>query len=680
MRFSIVIQHFNRRHLLLNTIDSIKKSSLISDCEIIITDDASDDDHKIDDINILYPDLDIKLFTFTKEEKWWSCPVIPINKGLAESSGDIIILQGAECYHNGDIISDVDKRIKPNDYLVYSTFALSKSDAPGNQESCDHAEKCTNGDYDSFYVNNGRAWYQHSVYRNEGFNFCCAIYREDLIDLGGFDERYAHGVYYGDNDFILRVKRKGMNVISVDSPFIFHQYHDTIHHVIPEPRTIQICDDILFNSIEKYGVGYRARNSFLIDKDVKVPKYKNILLINPWEGEVFPPPSIGYLQACVKKIFKDSVKIISRDLQEAMELLKHESFDLVGVTFHSFSVKQAKTIRDLVKKNSFSHGWDRNNTEEATTHLICGGHHVSSLPQQLIDIGYDQVVIGVGENSIIDIILGKDKDKFVYDSKKYFSDIDDIPFPDYTGLSGEWQNSQSAYGYPIISSRGCPFTCNFCASSAFWKRKSYMRKPESVLSEIVHNIEKYGMNNWMFEDDNFTLSKNRAKEICKGIIEINKKYGKRSWQCASRAESLVDKELCSLLLEAGCETVWVGVESLSQPSLDRCAKHTTVEKMIKGVDTAESMGLRTMCQFIVGLPGDTIDDINETARKIRGTKMTRFGGNIAWILPSTDIYNKAKEFGFSDDVYINSGNIFYTYEQSMETLQEWVLIINGAKG
>lgn len=394
------------------------------------------------------------------------------------------------------------------------------------------------------------------------------------------------------------------------------------------------------------------------------PVYKNILLINPWEGELFPPPSIGYLQGTIKHFFGDSISVTCRDLSAAYDILLHKDFDLVAVSFHSFSVKHARNIRAAVKK---------------TARLVCGGHHPSAMPEQMINIGYDQVGIGEGENILIDIILGN-TESVIYNSKSHFKDINEIPFPDYSGLSGDWLNTQSEYGYPIISSRGCPFSCNFCASSIFWNRKINMRSADSVISEIVHNIETVGMRNYMFEDDNFTLNKKRVTEICNRLInDVIPKYGKRNWQCASRAETLIDADLCRLLKEAGCTRVWLGVESFSQPSLDRCEKHTTVEKLVTGIETAESNGLKTMSQFIVGLPDDTISDIMETARIIKSTNMSTFGGNVAWILPATNIHKRAKAFGFDDNVYLESGTPFYTYEQSMETLNSWSQIINNAK-
>jgi radical SAM superfamily enzyme YgiQ (UPF0313 family) len=366
-----------------------------------------------------------------------------------------------------------------------------------------------------------------------------------------------------------------------------------------------------------------------------------ILLINPWEPDIFPNPSIGYIQAAIKH-FKINVKAL--DL--GMALQEPDDYDIVGVSFHSFSVKYAKAIRDKFKG-----------------HLICGGHHPSALPDQMLSIGYNQVVIGEGEKAIIDIINGNTA-SIVYGE---LSDINSIPFPDYTGLS-----FTGIMGMPVISSRGCPFQCSFCASSHFWNRKYRARTSENVLSELKQLIS-IGLQTWMFEDDNFTASKYRAIEICNGIATM----GQFNWQCASRAESL-DKELCIALKEAGCRTVWLGIESLSQPSLDRCNKNTTIDKMLTGIETAESMGIETMCQFIIGLPGDSIEDIQGTVKNIRRSRIRRKGTNIAWILPGTDIYMKAKQAGMSDDVYLKTGAPYYTYEQDINTLNYWSHLINQA--
>jgi len=362
-----------------------------------------------------------------------------------------------------------------------------------------------------------------------------------------------------------------------------------------------------------------------------------ILLINPWEVDVLPPPSIGYLQAALKHW---NIDVISRDLSEVLAL--NDDFDIVGVSFHSFSIKFARAIRDKFK-----------------SHLICGGHHPSAMPEQMIKIGYDQVVVGEGENAIIDIVLAGNNAKIVKDcDQKYFNSIDDIPFPDYTGLhfTGE-------LGINIITSRGCPFNCNFCGSSIFWGHKYKMRTAENVIAEIEQRKSE-GFSSWFFEDDNFLVDKKRVYEICSNLD------GSLYWGCQGRAESL-EKDLCHELYRAGCRQILLGIESLSQDALDRCNKNTTVEKMLKGIEAAVDENLNILSMFIVGLPGDTIKNIEETNLNRKNSKITNYVCSIAWVLPGTNIYNKAKEYGFDDNIYLETGAPFYTYEQPIEILEQW---------
>jgi radical SAM superfamily enzyme YgiQ (UPF0313 family) len=365
-----------------------------------------------------------------------------------------------------------------------------------------------------------------------------------------------------------------------------------------------------------------------------------VLLINPWQAECFPPPALGYLQAVLKTVPEVTVK--AADLYVALQ--QEDDWDIVAVTFHSFSVKYATGIR-----KSFKNG-----------RLICGGHHVSAMPDQLLAAGYDQVVVGEGENAIIDIIKGN-TNNIIQGAPVT---LDGLPFPDYTGLQYD-----GTLGVPVISSRGCPYDCTFCASSDFWHRRWKMRSADDVCAEVAH----HGSREFMFEDDNFTLNRQRALDVCAALAGRG-----LSWQCASRAETLVDDELCHALQAAGCHTVWLGVESLSQDTLDRCRKNTTVGKMLQGIATAERHGLQTMCQFIVGLPEDAQRDIDATVRNIRQSKIRRRGANILWVLPRTEAYNRAKLHGFDDATYLQSGAPFYTYEQSLLTLQQWTNQINTA--
>jgi radical SAM superfamily enzyme YgiQ (UPF0313 family) len=266
------------------------------------------------------------------------------------------------------------------------------------------------------------------------------------------------------------------------------------------------------------------------------------------------------------------------------------------------------------------------------------------MPEQMLAAGYDQVVIGEGENAIKDIINGN-ANSIIQGEPVSF---DALPFPDYAGL-----HYDGTMGRPVISSRGCPYDCTFCASSNFWHRRYKMRTADDVLAEVAQLSDSQ----FMFEDDNFTLNRQRVFDICAGL----KGRGLR-WQCASRAETLTDDELCHVLRAAGCHTVWLGVESLSQDTLDRCRKNTTVGKMLAGIATAARHGLQTMSQFIVGLPEDTQRDIDATVRNIRQSRIGRRGANMLWVLPQTEAYNRAKLHGFDDATYLREGAPYYTFE------------------
>jgi anaerobic magnesium-protoporphyrin IX monomethyl ester cyclase len=371
-----------------------------------------------------------------------------------------------------------------------------------------------------------------------------------------------------------------------------------------------------------------------------------VLLVNPWADDYLPPPAIGYLQAALKHW---RVDVKAYNLEQA--LATDEQFDIVGVTFHSFSVRNANILRNKFKCK-----------------LICGGHHPSALPEQMLAAGYDQVVIGEGENAIIAIVQGNNEPivQGAEQEHKYFYGINEIPMPDYTGI-----NFGGCAGISIITSRGCPFACNFCASSDFWQHRYKMRSADNVILEIERRKAE-GYTTWIFEDDNFTLNKTRTYEICRALD------GKHLWQCTSRAEAL-DADLCAELYRAGCRKLWLGVETLSQAALDRCNKNTTVERMLAGIANAARAGIPTISLFIVGLPGDTAADVAITRAKIKDSAITEMGANLAWILPGTAIHAKAKEQGFDDKVYLESGAPYYTYEQSLETLRNWEYQIMTAR-
>jgi glycosyltransferase involved in cell wall biosynthesis len=259
MKISVTIQYFNRKPLLLNTLNSILHSEIDqNDVEVIIVDDASDKYHNIDDIPNLFPGLNIKIFSFDKYEKWWACPVIPLNKGISMATGDVVVLLCAEVMFVGDILMDIKQRIKPNDYLVYATLALTPSDT-STISNTEYQNITDNKFLPTAPPGHPGGWYQHSIHRNTCFNFCSAMMRDDLLDIGGFDERFGWGVSHGDDNFLDNIKKKGMNIISIDEPMTYHQYHVPM---IFSPVSDHLKDNDLLQ-ITRQDPSYKVTNSFL---------------------------------------------------------------------------------------------------------------------------------------------------------------------------------------------------------------------------------------------------------------------------------------------------------------------------------------------------------------------------------------------------------------------------------
>jgi GT2 family glycosyltransferase len=218
---TIVATYWNRKAQLANTLRSIAQYN--NDVNIIIVDDCSTDG---EDIHCFETD---KISVITLKNKTWNNPCIPFNIGFSLVNSDIVLIQNAECYHVGDIIGHAIENCKKGTYISYGAFAIKKHLNQALTDSKDVAsfikpymDSCTAESKDC-------AWYTHPTLRPAAFHFCAAITREDLYELGGFDERYAAGSAYDDNDFVLRIQNKRMKVEIAYPPFVIHQWHEPFY-------------------------------------------------------------------------------------------------------------------------------------------------------------------------------------------------------------------------------------------------------------------------------------------------------------------------------------------------------------------------------------------------------------------------------------------------------------------
>lgn len=176
--------------------------------------------------------------------------------------------------------------------------------------------------------------------------------------------------------------------------------------------------------------------------------------------------------------------------------------------------------------------------------------------------------------------------------------LDSLSFPDW----GLYPAAPS--GVAVQGSRGCPRACGFCSYSAPYAARS----AGAVLAEIRHNRERWGISRFRFTDSDFAGDPARALELCRGL----EADGGSAWTCFARADSLLRPGLPEALRRAGCQWVFIGVESGSDALLAAMNKGCGRGEMLAGIAAAKKAGLGTHGNFVVGYPGETAGTAAET--------------------------------------------------------------------
>jgi magnesium-protoporphyrin IX monomethyl ester (oxidative) cyclase len=197
----------------------------------------------------------------------------------------------------------------------------------------------------------------------------------------------------------------------------------------------------------------------------------------------------------------------------------------------------------------------------------------------------------------------------------------------------------------ILSTRGCPERCCFCASNVLYKRRYRLRSAENVCAEIEHLIENYGIDELLFFDENWSASRKRTIELLDMLIERN--YGIK-WHCSQGFGIwTMDDEIIEKMKVSGCYKIKFSIESGSQRVLDNIVhKRVDLSTCESIVQKCKDVGLITGANFIVGFPEETIEEMHmtyELAKKL-DVDFTIF--NVAMPYPQTELCERAKELGY----------------------------------
>jgi len=236
----------------------------------------------------------------------------------------------------------------------------------------------------------------------------------------------------------------------------------------------------------------------------------------------------------------------------------------------------------------------------------------------------------------------KDKELVTGPQPKILEDLDENPFPAWHLLPSLLPYHTGVLDAPmalINTTKGCPFTCTFCA----YRKTGYRtRSPENVIEEIkflkkIHNIKSF-----LFFDDLIGLQKGRFEKICELLIKENLNL---KWSCCSRA-NLLNLELLKLMKKAGCVEIAIGIESGDPNILNLTTKRITLEEIREAARLCRKAGILFYGMAIIGLPGETKQSIKNTIKFIKSIKPFYTQFCFATPFPNTEIYKYFEEHGY----------------------------------
>ena len=252
--------------------------------------------------------------------------------------------------------------------------------------------------------------------------------------------------------------------------------------------------------------------------------------------------------------------------------------------------------------------------------VIVGGPATLS-PQYFDWQAIDTIVLGEGEEIIFDILRDYPRMGRMYRGKRIL-DLDSLPFPARDLVEGPLGGGVFAQGKEyyggestvISTSRGCPFSCTFCASPKIWNQKIIYRSPESVVEEINEVIEKFNVRQLRFSDDNLTCKRPELEALCKHLGGVG-----LAWRASIRVTPN-DEAMFQLMKFGGCAEVCFGIESGDPDVLRALHKGATIEDNRRAITNAHYAGLDVRILFMIGTPGETTKTVDRNIEFLESVK------------------------------------------------------------
>lgn len=265
-------------------------------------------------------------------------------------------------------------------------------------------------------------------------------------------------------------------------------------------------------------------------------------------------------------------------------------------------------------------------------------------------------------------------EKLLYNPKGGYNDrLDDLPFPAWhlVDLKKYFSVQKKLFELPtpclpILSSRGCPYRCRFCNMYLTHGYGWRVRSPESVLSEIEYLIKRFGIRHFYFIDDNFNLDMERAKRICRGLIERPFKIKYNFYNGLSI--KTIDYELLKLMKGSGCTSVCLAIESGSEYIRNKIyRKNLSTQKILEVFNWCHKIGIPTIGFFMVGAPGESRIDLEKTKRLLARLPMSLLTAGIYTPYPGTELYDECKIKGWLVEASLDDKNRVEMFSPMVKT-------------
>lgn len=366
-------------------------------------------------------------------------------------------------------------------------------------------------------------------------------------------------------------------------------------------------------------------------------------------GVVAPSLGIGYMAAVLEQHNID-VDVIDASALELTydeigeEILKRNP-DVVSISALTPTIGVALDSADKIKQ------------VKPDTIVVLGGYHPtfefeSVLEEQSVDV----VVMGEGEYTLLELVQtienggdlrdvqglafhdDSDGSLVLTPDRPVIADLDELPFPAFHLFPMEKYRilNITTNVATIITTRGCPMQCSFCSSAALHGHKLRRRSYQNVVDEVEMRLKEQNIDTIAFMDDTFTLNKRFVYDFC---AEIKRRGLKFWWGCTSRVDTL-DEDLLETMKDAGCITIFIGVESADQQMLEKMNKNITVSKTESAFRLARKVGIRTIASCVIGMPEDTRESMNKTIAFVKKLNPSYALYSLATPYPGTRFYNE----------------------------------------